>query len=159
MRKDRFEKRVMKIAIIISIIMLVLFLALIPVSYSLSIGWAAGAFSALLGYSIGIFLINKFFSKKKTKTIGFWIGWLRFYINLALQAGLFIAIIAIDKAANGHSILGGDIKDIYSPINIFTYMGGVGLILISTLVAQFLSRKEGNNGSNNDSRSSGIDRT
>lgn len=67
-------------------------------------------------------------------------------MNLALQAGLFIAIVAIDKSANEHSFLGGGISDMYSPINLFTYIGGVSLIMISTLVAQFLSRKEGTHG-------------
>ena len=143
MLKGKFELKVIKLVGILASIGLVIFLCLIPVDYSLSIGWAAGAFSTIVGYLIGILLINKFFKKKKSKTLGFWVGMARFYINLAIQGGLFIAVIAIDKSCNGHSFTGGHISDMYSPINIFTYIGGVSLILISTLVAQTLSRKEG----------------
>ena len=146
MPKEKFEIKVFKVSLFIFLFGLIIFLALIPISYSLSIGWVAGCFSATLTYLVGILLINKFFRKKRTKTIGFWIGMMRFYISLALQAGLFISIIAIDRSVNGHSFTDGTISDMYSPINLFTYIGGVSLILISTLVAQFLSREGRLNG-------------
>ena len=143
MLKGKFEIRVFKVALILFLLGLIVFLSLIPLEYSFSIGWVAGSFSVVLTYLIGILLINKFFRKKRTKSIGFWIGMIRFYICLIIQAGLFISIIAIDRSVNGHSFISGPISDMYSPINLFTYIGGVSLILISTLVAQFLSRKEG----------------
>lgn len=143
MLSEKFEIKVFKVASLLFLLGLIVFLALIPVNYSLSIGWTTGCFSVLVTYLVGILLINKFFRKKRTKSIGFWIGMLRFYVCLLLQAGLFISIIAIDRSVNGHSFTSGPISDMYSPINLFTYIGGVSLILISTLVAQFLSRKEG----------------
>lgn len=143
MLKDKFEIKVLKTTAIIFIIGLIVFLCLIPIKYSLSLGWLCGAVFASATYLLGILLINKFFKKEKNKTLGFWVGMLRYYINLAIQAGLFIVIIVINKTANGHSFNGGGLSDMISPINLFTYIGGISLILISTLVAQFLSRKEG----------------
>lgn len=146
MHKDDIDYKVLRLSLILALVGLAIFLVLIPVGYSLSIGWLAGSFSAIMGYSIGILLINKSFEKKKSKSLGFWVGWLRFYINLFFQGVLFIAVVFINKSVNGHTFTGGNTSDMISPINVFTYIGGVSLILISTLVAQFLSRKEGING-------------
>lgn len=144
MQKNNFEIKVFKIGISLFLFCLVIFLSLIPINYSLSIGWVVGAFTAFITYAIGILLINKFFKTKKSKTLGFWVGMMRFYICLLIQAGLLIAVIAINRISHGHTLIsGGHITEMYSPINIFTYIGGVSLILISTLVAQLLSRKEG----------------
>ena len=142
MHKEKFEYKVLKVAAIVSAIVFIILLTLIPIDYSLSIGWLAGTTTVIVSYSIGILLINKFFKKKKSKSLGFFVGWARFYINLFITAGCFIAVMAIDKSVNGYSLFEGSIESLYKPINIFTYLGGISLIFISTLVAQFLSRKE-----------------
>ena len=149
MQKNSYEYKVLKFAIISFFIGLIIFLALIPVDYSLSIGWAAGTLVSLLAYLLGILLINSFFKKQKTKSLGFWMGWLRVQVNFFIHAGLFISVVTINTYASGHTLFGNDMNIMYSPINVFTYMGSVSLILIGTLVVQFLSRKEGKHGTSN----------
>ena len=145
MQRNNIEYRVLKMSLIIALAGLIVFLALIPINYSLSIGWIAGASVVMLGYLIGVLLIKKFFKKGKSKSLGFWIGWLRFKLSFIFHGGIFISIIAINNVSNGHSFAKGGISDMISPINIFTYIGGVSIIFLSTLVIQFLSRKEGEN--------------
>ncbi|MCK5867215.1 MAG: hypothetical protein KAG14_02335, partial [Mycoplasmataceae bacterium] len=151
MQKNSFEYKVLKFTIISFFIGLIIFLALIPVDYSLSIGWAIGTFVSSLAYLLGILLINGFFKSKKTKSLGFWVGWLRVQVNLFIHAGLFIAVVAINTYANGHTLFGNEMNIMYSPVNVFTYIGSASLILIGTLVVQFLSRKEGKHGTSNSS--------
>lgn len=76
-------------------------------------------------------------------------GWIRAQVTLFIHAGLLIAVIAINTQASGKSLFGNEMNVMLSPINIFTYMGSVSLILIATLVVQFLSRKEGKHGTSN----------
>ena len=143
MHKNKFEYKVLKISSMLALAGLAVFLPLIALNYSWSIGWLVGCTSSFIGYLIGILLINKFFKKEKSKSLGFWVGMARFYINLAFQGLLFIAVVAIDKSVSDHSFMGGSMADMDSPINLYTYLGGVSIIFIGTLVAQFLSRKEG----------------
>lgn len=142
MQKKDFVYKVFKVSIILALIGLVFFLTLIPISYSLSIGWILGAFASLLSYLIAILLIKNFFKKKKNWTIGFWLGWLRFYISIVIHSGIFISVIAINSVANKHGFGQGGLDDMLNPINIFTYIGGISIIFICTIVVQSLSRKE-----------------
>ncbi|NQZ65671.1 MAG: hypothetical protein HRT99_00450 [Mycoplasmatales bacterium] len=146
MQKKDVIYKIYKIAIIFSLIMLLLFLMLIPISYSLSIGWAFGVSASLISYSIGILLIKKFFKRKRSRILGFWMGWLRFYISMGVHAGIFIVVIALNSFMNSNSFASGGLSDMISPINIFTYIGGVSVIFISTIIAYFYLRKDNDDG-------------
>ena len=59
-----------------------------------------------------------------------------------IHISIIIAIIAIDKAYHGFGITGGtEISDVYKPINIFSYLGGVAVVAISTIIAGLPSKK------------------
>ena len=84
-------------------------------------------------------------------------GWLRVQVNLFIHAGIFIAVVVINTNASGKTLFGNNMEIMYSPINVFTYIGSISNILIGILVIQLFSRKKGKYGTNNSgSKRSGI---
>ena len=149
MQGDKTEIKVFKMSVLLFLIVGLIFLVFISVDYSLIIGWIVGSISILIGYIMGIFLMNIFFNKNKTKFMGFLIGLIKFYVNLFFQSLILILIILINNWVNGYNFMEGNLNDMLYPINIFTYIGGISLIFVSTLIVQITCkniRKDGDDG-------------
>lgn len=142
----KFEKEIILMALWIAIGGTVVTLCLIPLEWSLVIGWIAGCSAAIFTTYLNVFLSKWFLKKIKTKTMGFWIWMLIFQFKLMIHAALFIAIIAICKYYNDETFSSGGISTMYDPINIFTYLFGIGITVTSTLIVNLLHKKGSANG-------------
>ncbi len=140
MRKTIKKHKVLIIAMSILAVGIVVFGGLWNIDSSWLLGWMVGAPASIISYVFGMLALDLLL-KKKSKRKGVILTYVRLFTTLLLQVGLFIAIIALDKNAHGIGFWGKDIKALLGPINIFTYLGGVGVIALSTFVAHFLKKK------------------
>lgn len=106
-------------------------------------GWIAGSVIAFSTYFLSILLLKIFFKISKSKTIGFWLGWARSMIILLWVALLLVLFIWIDKAWHNEGLLAKGFDLIKSPIDFMTLLGGVGSIVVSTLLVQNPSLRKG----------------
>ena len=142
---DKFEFKILKYTLLLIIIGILISLCLIPLNYSYLIGWSLGSFISVTSYLLNILLLNIFFKKIKTKTLGFWVGMLRYYINLFYHASWIISIIAIDSYANNISFTNSNIDSIQWPINIYAYLASISITFLGTIISQiFTKQKKGN---------------
>lgn len=146
MQEKNYLEKTFKIALIIFISFIVIFSGLAFLNYSLIIGFIIGGAAALLGYSLNILIVNKFFEIVKTKKSGFWLGWARHIIILTYHAVLLIGVIVVNRACAGEPAFHGTINSYLTPINLLTYAAGIGIIPISILVTHILQLKGGKHG-------------
>lgn len=139
--RNGFEKDILKLALWIAIGGTIATLSLVWLQWSLIIGWITGCATAFAGWSISSFLTKWFFKKIKTKTLGFWMWYLIFQIKIFFHAGVFLSIVAICKYYNGETLMTGGLWTMYEPINIFTYLCGIGITVVSTMIVNLLHRK------------------
>lgn len=67
----------------------------------------------------------------------------RIFIVFAFHIVIIISIIAINKAVSGYSINEVSSASVmYNPINIFTYIGGVSIVAISTFIDHISIKKK-----------------
>jgi len=137
MQKNSIERRILYIALIITAIGTILFSALIAISYSYVVGWLVGTGSVLLTYLLSLLILKLLFKKKNFKH-GMLVTSLRIVSMYAIHIGIIIAIVAIDKSYHGYGLMDNtQTSVVYDPINIFSYLGGVSIIAISTLISHF----------------------
>lgn len=139
--RNGIEKDIILMAIFIAIGGMISTLCFVSVQWSLITGWISGCAVALTGWFISNSLAKWFFKKIKTRTLGFWTWYLIFQIKLAFHAGVFLSIIAICKYYNGETLTTGGLWTMYEPINIFTYLCGIGITVISTMIVNLLHKK------------------
>ena len=141
MHKDKTLKAMYMNMFIYLLIGLIPGLALAYWNYSLVVGFITGTFVSFLGFFLNVLLVNYIFKKEKTKGVSFWIGWGRSTLQLIYHALFFVIILTVNKLSNNADWLDKGIDLVLSPINLFTYIGGVSSILISALVVQLTLKK------------------
>lgn len=139
------ESQIAKISLIIYLLVALILGGLAVVNYTLVIGWIVGGAVSLIGFNINILFINSFFKKlKKDKARkGFGLGMQRVTFIGVYHSIMIILVILCNKAINGVPLLSGDRAAFFSPINVITYICGITIITISTLVAHALLYKGG----------------
>ncbi len=140
MQRTILEVKILKISISILAVGIIVFGSLWNINSSWLLGWMVGAPASILSYVFGMLALSLLL-KKGSKRKGVWMTYVRLFTTLLLQAGLFIALVALNKHMHGIGFWDKGIKVLLDPINIFTYLGGVGIIAFSTFVAHFLIKK------------------
>ena len=142
MIKDNYTNKVIITSIVIFIIGAITFGALASIDWTLIVGWALGFTSIMSTYLLSILLNYLLVKKVRIKWKAIFLSSLRVFTVFGIQASLFFALIAIDMHESGAEIFKGNTKMLYSPINIFTYLGGLGVIVIGTITS-LLWKKRG----------------
>lgn len=143
-RNWRPENKMLLIAALLSIVGLIIFLSLIPVSKWLWAGWLFGVTSIFIGHGVSILLIKIFFKKKRSKLNGFFSGMGRTVLNYVIQVVMFFAVIAIDTSYNGVPFMNGGTAALVSgPIVIYTYLGGISVMAVASVTSLLIKKKEG----------------
>ena len=145
-RRDMKNKstgtRILYTSLLMMAIGTIIFSILIIVSYSLLIGWLVGSISVILTYLFSLFII-KILLQKKEYSYGMFLTFARIIVMYLFHIGIIIGVVAIDKAFHGYGLTeASQMSDVYSPINIFRYLGGVSIVSISTIIAH-ISFKRG----------------
>lgn len=142
MHNDSIMKKILWIALTFFIVLSLLFLALMPISLSYFYGWIFSSGISLMGYLFGFYVIKIIF-KTGNKNLARIMTYIRVFILYVLHIISIIVLIYINKNQSGLSFWGSRGMDsLYEPINIFTYMGAIIVIPISTLIANLSSKQE-----------------
>ncbi|WKX02816.1 hypothetical protein [Candidatus Mycoplasma mahonii] len=129
------EKNILIISFAMLLLGMVIFGSLWTKDSSWILGWMVGAPASIIGYLVGMIVLT-IILRNKSKAKGMWLTLFRVIITFLFQAILFIGIILINKRAHGINLWSGrDLNIMFSPINLFTYLSGVGIIAISTFAA------------------------
>jgi len=141
--KHPIEKIVLFISLYITAFMAIIFLGFIPSSgMTLFYGWIFSCVMSLIGYLFGLWAIRRALKYKSGK-VGFWLTILKSFITYILHAIAIIVLVWVDKHQSGLTLWNSHgIDSVSAPISIFTYLGGVAVIPISTVVANFFYKKE-----------------
>ncbi len=141
MQKRKLESKILIVALIIAFIGLVIFGALSAYDYSLVLGWASGTFAVLTSFALTVFLSGFLLKKERAKSTRRVLVFVKSIAYIVIHAIFFILVVVIDKHFSGVSFSDRNINVMYSPINVFTYIGGIGIIVVATLVAHTLHKK------------------
>lgn len=142
MKNKNIGIRILYISLILMAIGTAIFSILIIVSYSLVVGWLVGTASVILTYLFSLFILKVLLRKKQFK-YGMFLTFARILVMFLFHIGIIIGVIAIDKAFHGYGLTGASaMSAVYEPINIFSYLGGVSIVSISTIIAH-ISFKRG----------------
>lgn len=147
-----FFKWLRKISIEFKIYFFIFFIGLLTFSiysiwdFSLLLGWIFSFISLSISFFIKIYLLKIWLEKKtnkqisKKKKVVFLLFLFLSVVTLLLQSGILLSIIFFNK--NFHDYKFG-IKTILWPINIFSYLVGISLIVPTIIISLFFkNRKE-----------------
>ena len=139
---DSIMKKILIISLLFFIGLSLIFLALLSFNSSYFYGWIFSSCISLMGYLFGLYVI-KITLKNKNKNFARIMTYIRIFILYILHIVAIIVLIYINKSQSNLSFWGSrGMHSLYEPINIFTYMGAILVIPISTLIAHLPSRKE-----------------
>lgn len=133
MENSDFLKYILKVSLVFFAIVFLVFAIVSFLDYSLLIGFIVGSSISYLNFVLKV-LINKNFLKSKKKAfVSIFIYYIFFF---ALQTIFIILIIFINSYANNLKFfVERSLIVAFKPINIFTYIFGISLIMISTFIA------------------------
>lgn len=141
MQQDKIIKKIAWIMLGIFLFVAVVLAIVSFIDYSLVIGWVYGGVASIISWAIGILLIKLTTNKAKRYASGFWLGMGRWFLQMVFHIGMFFVLIIVDQVVHGHAPLAGEMSDLMSPINFYTYIAGLALSGVSTLVAHILKKK------------------
>ena len=128
-------KSILLISIVVWVIGLLLCSIMLIIDYSFLLGWCFGYLLSLSGYFLNILTSKWFFIKKRSRINGFWVGYARAMIQIIWYSLLIYFIVWIDVVANGHSLFtSGKLSDVFSPINIFSFIFGTSIMVMSIFI-------------------------
>lgn len=141
MHKDSIQKQILYISSMFFICIAIVFLGLIPLSTSYVYGWIFSSGISLIGYLFGLWIIE-ITIKSKRKRFARVMNYVRIFILYVLHIIAIIILIWVDNNESKLTILGRKgMESLYEPINIFTYIGAIAVIPISTFIAHIPSKK------------------
>jgi len=140
--KGNYTNKVLIISIIIFLIGAIVFGGLASINWTWIVGWTSGFILVLSTYLLSILLNYLLVQKVRKKWKAIFLTSLRIFIVFGLHILFFFGLIAIDMHESGTRIFKGGVNTLYSPINIFTYLGGLGVIALAT-IASLVWKKKG----------------
>lgn len=139
--KWSFERKTIYSFIFITLALLIIFLALIPVQRFLWSGWLYGTGSMALSYLVSYVFVGWVLRRRFKKRASVMLAFLSSTMSLFFQALFFIALIMINNAYFGSGLFAGKLANMVSgPVNFFTYLAGLSAIMIAIVLATFWAR-------------------
>ncbi|MCC3161026.1 MAG: hypothetical protein K4H23_04900, partial [Mollicutes bacterium PWAP] len=143
----KMDKKLFNKIIIVSIIFyafgIIIGLFLIWYDWNLIVGFALGGVVSVLSFLLNHSLLRTLFKKQRDKKNAFWLTQIRFYLIITIHLIFIVCVVLLNKWINLNkiSLFEGGINVVSGPINIFTYIGGISIVVASSIVAQFIKRK------------------
>jgi len=138
--------KVLITSFVVFLIGVIIFGALASIDWSWIVGWVSGFIAIISTYLFSILLNYLLVKKVRKKWKAIILASFRVFLVFALHVLFFFALIAVDMHESGTKIFQGNISTLKSPINIFTYLGGLGTITIGTIASLVWKKKRTKNG-------------
>ncbi|MCR8613336.1 MAG: hypothetical protein NC236_02535 [Mycoplasma sp.] len=146
MSKLPMERKMLNISLIISTIGIIIFSFMGFINWSFLSGWTVGIIFVFIMLFTNSIFFKKIFNKKRTKLFAFLSSFVRSLTVALIFVGIIFAIIYIDGYTKNHVLFKTTTtSDLYGPINVFTFLGGIGVYGLSTFLAHISKFNKNNN--------------
>ncbi|AAT27702.1 hypothetical protein [[Mycoplasma] mobile] len=150
MKNENFLKSILKVSLVLFGLFFSIFVIISFLNYSWVLGFLIGSGISYLNFWLKISFNKRFFTFLNTKRKAF--KWVFIYYNFffVLQGLIIIGILFINSFANNFIFFQNrNLKIALAPINIFTCIFGLSLIMISTFIINIVSQKKSLKNSSN----------
>ena len=152
MQKDLLTIKILKIALLITLIGIILFAFLALVLfftihikfYSLLLGWLIGSIMSISMFFIKSQVMKRLFTKNITKKPAFWLSMFYTFGYMLVALGCLIGILEIDFWYSGKTFFvdHSSIGVVNHPINLFTFIAGFHVIMFGIFISHYVNNKK-----------------